>query len=25
MYVVKQSGKNDTRFSSYSFESPGDP
>ncbi len=25
MYAVKQSGKNDTRFSAYSFESPGDP
>lgn len=25
MYAVKQSGKNDTRFSSYSFESPGHP
>lgn len=25
MYAVKQSGKNDTRFSSYSFESAGDP
>jgi diguanylate cyclase (GGDEF)-like protein len=23
MYTVKQSGKNDTRYSSYSFESPG--
>ena len=25
MYAVKQSGKNDTRFSAYSFESPGHP